>query len=247
MSLVVIGWQLSKGFLQMVTSKAPTQRVVMTTGAAGGLGSELVRAFAEDGYRVFATARSVLENSEGRIMWHQLDVTDDTQCREAMTVGFDKFGHIDVLINNASGYTGGRTIAEMSKVDIDTELAVTLRAPIYLSKLYVELARSQRSGKIIFISSIAGLPGEPDCKLHSVYSAAKAGLIRFAECLHEDIQSFGMQAHVLVPCSMRSGLDESELVAQKAISYDAAAQLILNIAKSDGSLTVTNSILRAAK
>jgi NAD(P)-dependent dehydrogenase (short-subunit alcohol dehydrogenase family) len=123
---------------------------------------------------------------------------------------------------------------------------ITLRASIYLSKLYVELARSQRSGKIIFISSVAGLPGEPECKLHSVYSAAKAGLIRFAECLHEDIQSFGMQAHVVVPCSMRAGLDESALVAPKAIAYDAAARFVANIAKTDGNVAVTSSILRSA-
>ncbi len=228
-------------------SKTPNQPDVMITGAAGGLGSELVRVFSEDGYQVFATARTVPEKSEAKVVWHQLDVTNDVQCREAMTAGFDKFGRIDVLINNASGYTGGKTITEMSELDIDTELAVTLRAPICLSKLYVELARSQGSGKIIFISSIAGLSGEPDCKLHSVYSAAKAGLIRFAECLHEDIQSFGMQAHVMVPCSMRAGLDESELVAQKAITYDAAARFIVNIAKSDANVTVTNSILRPAK
>ncbi len=230
-----------------MTSKTSSQPVIMITGAAGGLGTELVRVFSDDGYQVFATARTFPEKSEARVVWHQLDVTNDVQCRKAMKVGFDQFGHIDVLINNASGYTGGKTIAEMNGADINTELAVTLRAPIYLSKLYVELARSQRSGKIIFISSIAGLPGEPECKLHSVYSAAKAGLIRFAECLHEDIQSFGMQAHVVVPCSMRAGLDESELVAQKAITYDAAARFIVNIAKSDGNLTVTNSILRPAK
>lgn len=230
-----------------MTSKTLIQPVVMITGAAGGLGTELIRAFSEDEYQVFATSRTVPEKSEGRVVWHQLDVTNDVQCREAMVAGFDQFGRIDVLINNASGYTGGKTIAEMSEADIDTELAVTLRAPIYLSKLYVELARAQQSGKIIFISSIAGLPGEPDCKHHSVYSAAKAGLIRFAECLHEDIQSFGMQAHVVVPCSMRSGLNDSELVAQKAITYDAAARFIVNTAKSDGNLSVTNSILRPVK
>jgi NAD(P)-dependent dehydrogenase (short-subunit alcohol dehydrogenase family) len=223
------------------------QPVVMITGAAGGLGSELVRAFSEEGYRVLATARTIPEKSEARVAWHQLDVTEYIQCKEAVAVAFDKFGRIDVLISNASGYTGGKTIAEMSEADIDTELAVTLRASIYLSKLYVELARAQRSGKIIFISSIAGLPGEPECKLHSVYSAAKAGLIRFAECLHEDIQSFGMQAHVVVPCSMRAELDKSALVAQKAIAYDAAARFVANIAKTDGNVAVTSSILRTAK
>jgi len=224
-----------------------TQLVVMITGAARGLGTELVRVYSEDGHQVFATARTVPEKSEARVVWHQLDVIDYIQCKEAVDVGFDKFGRIDVLISNASGYTGGKTIAEMSEADIDTELAVTLRASIYLSKLYVELARSQRSGKIIFVSSVAGLPGEADCKLHSVYSAAKAGLIRFAECLHEDIQSFGMQAHVVVPCSMRAGLDESALAAEKAVAYDAAARFIGKIAKSDGNVTVTSSILRPAK
>jgi 3-oxoacyl-[acyl-carrier protein] reductase len=228
-------------------SKIPIQRVAMITGAAGGLGTELVRAFTEDGYQVFATARTTPEKPEVGVAWCQLDVTNDAQCQKAMLVGFNQFGHIDVLINNASGYTGGKTITEMSEADIDTELAVTLRAPMYLSKLYVELAQSKRSGKIIFISSIAGLPGEPGCKLHSVYSAAKAGLIRFAECLHEDIQSFGMQSHVVVPCSMRAGLDESALAAEKAVAYDAAAQFIVNIARSDGNLSGTSSILRSTR
>ncbi len=123
-----------------------------------------------------------------------------------------------MLINNASAYTGGVTIADISKEDIDTELDVTLRGAIYLSKVYVEHARKQKSGKIIFISSIAGLAAEPGCADYSVYSAAKAGMIRFAECLNEDIQQFGMQAYVVVPCSMRDTNSEVELAAQNSIS-----------------------------
>jgi NAD(P)-dependent dehydrogenase (short-subunit alcohol dehydrogenase family) len=224
-----------------------TQPVVMITGAARGLGSELVRAFSKHGYQVFATARTLPEKPVVGVTWHELDVTDDAQCKKAMVAAFDKFGRIDVLINNASSYEGSITLAEMGEKDIDRELKTTLRAPIYLSKLYVELMRPQQSGKIIFISSVAGLPGEPKCELHSVYSAAKAGLIRFAECLHEDIQSFGMKAHVVVPSSMRSGLDEAELVTQKAISYDSVARSIVNIAMSDDNVSVSKSILRPVR
>lgn len=231
----------------MKTINASNQSVVMITGAAGGLGQELVQQFFSNGYKVFATARTLPQNQKSGVVWHQLDVSDYVQCKKAMAHGFNTFGRIDVLINNASSYIGGVTIAETNETDIDEALAVTLKAPIYLSKLYVELARSQRSGKIIFISSTAGLSGEPDCGLYSIYSAAKAGLIRFAECLNEDIQPLGMQAQVVVPCSMRAGLDESALVAEKAVAYDAVARFVFDIAKSDKNLSITKSILRPAQ
>jgi NAD(P)-dependent dehydrogenase (short-subunit alcohol dehydrogenase family) len=220
-----------------------TQPVVMVTGAARGLGSELVRVFSKNGYQVFATARTIPEKTEDGVIWQQLDVSNFIQCKEVMASGFNRFGHIDVLINNASNYGGSVSIVDMSRDEIDKELRITLQAPIHLSKLYVELARAQQSGKIIFISSVAGLSEEPECAFYSVYAASKAGLIRFAECLHEDIQSFGMQAHVVVPCSMRSGLSESELMSQKAVSYDSVARLVLDIAKSENN-THTKSILR---
>lgn len=220
--------------------------VVMITGASHGFGSALVRHFLAGGYQVFATARTPPSESTFGVTWQTLDVTNYGQCSEAITIGFEKFGRIDVLVNNASGYTGGTTVAEISKRNIDIEIDVTLKAPIYLSQLFVNRARSQKSGKIIFISSVAGLPGEPECGFYSVYSATKAGLIRFSECLNSDIVSYGMQAHVIVPCNMREIEDQAELERQKAVSYDSVAQLVVQITRQEGNLSLKNVILQPA-
>lgn len=201
----------------------------MITGAARGFGDELVRTFIKNNYRVFATARSIPTDSKAGAVWYKLDVSNYTQCEEAMEVAFKQLGRVDILINNASGYFGGVSIPKVKQTDIDKELETTLRGPIYLSKLYAEYALLQGAGKIIFISSTAGLYNEPKCELYSVYAAAKAGLIRFAECLNEDIQNYGMQAHVLIPGSMKPELAS---VPQDTISYKMVADTVFRIATS---------------
>lgn len=223
-----------------MTQSSNIKRAVMITGAARGFGKSLVQKFRADEYQIFGTARVVPEKIEQGDVWHKLDVSIYEHCVEAIEFGFEQFGRIDVLVNNASAYTGGATIAEISKEDIDSELDTTLRGPMYLSKLYVERARSQGFGKIIFVSSIAGLEGELECGSYSIYAAAKAGLIRFTETLNEDIQKFGMQAHVLVPCSMQD-LNTSPI--EDAISYNAAAHQLLEIAKSTNN-SVFKTVLR---
>lgn len=221
--------------------------VVMITGASRGFGSTLVQHFSASGYQVLATARNPPSESTYGVTWQALDVSSYEQCSRAINFGFEKFGRIDVLVNNASGYTGGVTVAEISREDIDLEIDITLKAPIYLSQLFVNRARSQKSGKIIFISSTAGLLREPECGFYSVYSAAKAGLIRFAECLNSDIESYGMQAHVIVPCNMRDVSDQAELERQKAVSYDSVARLAVHITQQEGNLSLGNVILQPAR
>jgi len=220
--------------------------VVMITGAARGFGQDLARQFRASGYQISATARTPPMNTEPEDVWQALDVTIYDQCVAAIAEGFYRFGRIDVLVNNASGYTGGTTISDVPVGDIDAELNITLRGPIYLSKLFVDHARIQKSGKIIFISSVAGLAGEPDCALYSVYSAAKAGLIRFAECLQGDIETFGMQVLVVVPGSMRSLDEQPNLPTQRATAYDAVARFVVNIAAQSNNLLVSHVVLRPA-
>ncbi len=128
-----------------------TKPVVMITGAARDLGKEIVRTFSKAGYLIFATARVIPRKQQTGVLWHELDVSDAEQCKNAISAGFAAYGQIDVLINNASSYIGGN-IVDMSTDDIERELAVTLRAPILMSKLYVEKAQSHKSGKVIFIS-----------------------------------------------------------------------------------------------
>jgi 3-oxoacyl-[acyl-carrier protein] reductase len=218
----------------------------MITGASRGLGDTLVKRFLASGYRVFATARTLPLNAQPGVTWKALDVLSYEQCCEAISFGFERFGRIDVLINNASGYTGGTTIAEVAKEDIDLEINVTFKAAVYLSQIFVKQARFQKHGKIIFISSVAGLLREPDCDFYSVYSASKAGLIRFSECLNSDIMSYGMQSHVVIPCNMREVDDQTELERQKAVSYTSVADSIVQLIQQKGNLSLGHVILQPA-
>lgn len=224
------------------------QRVVMITGAARGFGSTLVSAFAQAGYLVAATSRKIPEReARGDIAWWSLDVTNYDNCQSVVRTIAERYGRIDVIINNAAAYTAGSTLHDLPAAAISEELDVTLRGAIFVSKAYVDALRAQGHGTLMFISSTAGLSNEPECGTASVYAAAKAGLIRFAEALHDDIAVFGMHAQVVIPSNMRDLSDEAELAAEEAVSYVAAARALVAMADGTGNLRSTRVELRAAR
>ncbi len=223
------------------------KNVVFITGAGRGLGNSIALSFLEKGYYVFATKRfnSLSDKNDFQhpnLHWHDLDVTQPKSCELAINKCIDVYGRIDVLINNASGNTGGTSISEVPIEDIEAEVKTTLIAPIVLSKIFVNKLKTQGSGKVIFVSSISGLTNQPGNEYYSVYSASKSALIRFSQCLCDDIRQYGMQSHVIVPCNIREG----NFSAEKAVSFDDVSALLLQICDSGETLSCSEIIISPA-
>ncbi len=189
---------------------APTAvPVVVITGAAGGLGSALVAAFAKADWHVVAAWnrtpwREVSSEREGPTsastqspaIWPvHLDVTRS----EAVTAVFDqvltRFGRLDVLINNA-GIARDSLLAQMTDPDWQAVLDVNLRGAFLCSQAAVRLMLRQRDGHILNISSFGGRVGRAG---QTNYAASKAGLIGFTQSLAKEVGPQNVRVNAVLP------------------------------------------------
>jgi NAD(P)-dependent dehydrogenase (short-subunit alcohol dehydrogenase family) len=202
-------------------------KVWFVTGASQGLGLQLVKKLLDSGYRVAATSRhaQALRTAVGvvddtRFLPLAVDLGNPDCIDQLVEQTLAAFGRIDVLVNNA-GYGMAGTLEETEDKHIRAIIEVNLMAAITVTKRIIPVMRSQRSGYIINMGSVAGFVGAPGW---SVYSATKAALAAFSEVLALDLAEFGIRVTVVEPAGFRTGfLTEGSLaVTESTIAgYDA--------------------------
>jgi NAD(P)-dependent dehydrogenase (short-subunit alcohol dehydrogenase family) len=140
----------------------------------------------------------------------QLDVTSPGDAETAVKAAVDRFGHIDVLVNNAANFYGGY-FEELTPAQIDDQLATGLIGPMNVTRAVLPVMRRQRSGHIMSISSGAGLSG---FEFNSAYAAAKFGLEGWMESLQSEVAPFGIWTTIVNP-----GFFRTDLLTQESASY----------------------------
>jgi short-subunit dehydrogenase len=185
-----------------------TSKVWYVTGASQGLGLILVKKLLENGYRVAAGSRDVhtLNQSVGlidkdRFLPLAVDLKNPDCIDESIQQTLATFGRIDVVVNNA-GYGMTGTLEETGEQDISNIFNVNVLATIDVVKSILPVMRSQKSGYIINIGSVAGFVGAPGW---SVYSATKAAVAAFSEVIALDVKEFGIRVTVVEPSGFRTG------------------------------------------
>src|SRR5213082_1616543 len=146
------------------------------TGAARGMGVDFAKAALAAGHTVVATGRDsdAVAKAVGRsdnLLVLKLDVTNRADAAAAVQAAVDRFGRIDVLVNNAGNFYAGY-FEELTPEQIDAQLAVTLLGPMNVTRAVLPVMRKQRSGHIVTITSTAGIVGS---ETTSSYAAAKFG------------------------------------------------------------------------
>ena len=215
-------------------------KVWYITGASQGLGLTLVKKLLAGGYRVTATSRDVkkLKEAVGIIDATQfLPLAVDLDNIESIDQSVDQtiatFGRIDVLVNNA-GYGMIGTVEDVEESAIRKIFDVNVLAPINVVKKILPVMRSQRSGYIINIGSVAGFVGAPGW---SIYSATKAAIAAFSEVLASDVKEFGIGVTVVEPSGIRTGFLTEHSLANNSIStegYNAARAAQVRYLSADG-------------
>ncbi|HZT23415.1 MAG TPA: SDR family oxidoreductase [Verrucomicrobiae bacterium] len=185
--------------------------VVLLTGAPGGLGAFLARAFAARKTRQVLVAHpgASLEDLQREIERRgetavavQCDLRDAAQRRQLFEDIRRQFGPVDILVNNA-GVEFTAAYHELSEDEIYETLRVNLEAPLILSRLALPEMLARRRGHIVNISSLAGKSG-PACE--EPYAATKAGLIAFTASLRASYRRLGVSASVIVPGFVEAGI-----------------------------------------
>lgn len=175
-----------------------TDRVAVVTGAAGGIGSATVRRLVADGLQVVAT--DLDEASVRGLSDHHLslDVTNPDDVSRVMARILDRFGHVDVLVNNA-GITGSQqstTAGETPIEEFDRVMAVNVRGPFLCTRALLPAMVEAGGGQVITIASVAGLIAFPG---RCAYTTSKGAAVMFARSLAVDYGRLGIRSNAICP------------------------------------------------
>jgi NAD(P)-dependent dehydrogenase (short-subunit alcohol dehydrogenase family) len=191
------------------------ENVWLITGAARGMGVDIAKAALAAGHAVVATARNA-DSVTGALGQHDdllavtLDITDPAAAEAAVKAALDRFGRIDVLVNNAGNFYAG-FFEELSPADIRAQIETTLFGPMNVTRAVLPAMRSQRSGLVVAISSTAGIAGQAFC---TAYAASKFGVEGWIESLSPEIEPFGIRTMLVEP-----GFFRTELLTPESTTY----------------------------
>ena len=183
------------------------KQVWFITGAGRGMGVHFAQAALAAGHAVVATGRrpETVREAVGDaedLLVVQLDVTRPADAEAAVQAAVERFGRIDVLVNNAANFYGGY-FEELTPAQIADQLATGLVGPMNVTRAVLPVMRRQRSGHILSISSGAGLAG---FEFNSAYSAAKFGMEGWMEALQPEVEPFGITTTIVNPGFFRTDL-----------------------------------------
>ena len=181
-------------------------KVWLVTGSSRGLGRAFAIAAIEAGHSVTAAARKVsdvayLEQKYGeRVLPFALDVTNESQAKDAIQRTIKRFGRLDVLVNNA-GYGNVAPIEDTTLEEFRAQIETNLFGVIILTKAALPYFREHRSGHFIQVTSIAGRIGPIG---RGPYAAAKWGVEGFSETLAKEVAPFGIKVTMVEPGGFRT-------------------------------------------
>jgi NAD(P)-dependent dehydrogenase (short-subunit alcohol dehydrogenase family) len=192
------------------------KRVWFITGAGRGMGADFAKAVLDAGHTLVATSRDPgrlaeqLGSSE-KLLSVKLDITHPKDAEAAVTAAVERFGRIDVLVNNAATFEAG-FFEEMTIVQIERQLAANLFGQMHVTRAVLPVMRKQRAGQIITISSTAGLAS--GFEFTSAYAASKFALEGWMEALRTEVAPFGIHITAVKP-----GFFRTELLSEQSTKY----------------------------
>lgn len=203
------------------------RKTYLLTGSARGLGRSIAIAILDAGHQLIATARKpahladLVERYGERILPVALDVTDFAAAQAAVQAGVDRFGRLDVVINNAGFATVG-SVEDMPMQAIASQLNTNFMGSVHVIKAALPVLRQQGDGRIIQISSIGARIATPGA---AAYYASKWALSGFIESLAAEVNPLGIKVTALEPGGMKTEFaeDSSLTIVPTSPAYEATA------------------------
>ena len=181
------------------------KKVALITGGTRGIGKAIATRFAKQGYNLiinYVSDKTDLKSLEeefkqynSEVLFIKTDVSKFEDCEEMVKSSIEKFGKIDVLVNNA-GITNDNLILRMSVEDFEKVIDINLKGTFNVTKNVVQYMMKKRQGKIINLASVVGISGnEGQCN----YAASKAGIIGFTKSIAKELASRNILANCVAP------------------------------------------------
>jgi NAD(P)-dependent dehydrogenase (short-subunit alcohol dehydrogenase family) len=191
------------------------KKVLLITGAGRGMGVDIAKAALAAGYAVVATGRrpETVAQAVGAaedLLTVRLDVTDPASAQAAVRAAVDRFGRIDVLVNNAGNFIAG-FFEEITPDGFRAQIETNLFGPLNVTRAVLPVMRAQRSGLVVTISSTAGIVGG---EFASAYAVSKFGLEGWMEALAPEVAPYGIRTMLVEP-----GFFRTELLTPESTTY----------------------------
>jgi NAD(P)-dependent dehydrogenase (short-subunit alcohol dehydrogenase family) len=230
----------------MMTGNRP---VALVTGASSGIGRAAALALAAAGFHVVGTSRNSSRVTPGNgVTYLDLDVTNDESVSAVVTQVIDRFGRVDVLINNA-GVGAAGAAEESSVAQAQSVFDVNVFGPIRMTKAILPHMRAQGRGRIINISSLLGLVLQP---YMAVYVASKHAIEGYSESLDHEVREHGVRVLLVEPAYTNTAFEGNSVQADTPLPVYAQRRHIFDdviaTAMKDGDdpATVATVIVAAA-
>ncbi len=206
------------------------KKIWFITGAGRGMGVDIAKAALASGNAVVATGRNAeaVTKAVGEfddLLAVKLDVNSHADAQAAVQAAVERFGRIDVLVNNAGNFYAG-FFEELTPEQMESQLMTTLVGPMNVTRAVLPDMRRQRSGHVITISSSAGLTG---FEFGTAYAASKFGVEGWMESLRPEVAPFGIHTTIVNPGYFRTELltPQSTTYAETAIDDYAERRAVL--------------------
>jgi len=191
------------------------KKIWLITGAGRGMGTDIARAALAAGHAVVATGRNADRvtaalGAHADLLAVALDVTDSDSVQTAVDAAVQRFGRIDVLVNNAGNFYAG-FFEEVTPEDFRAQIETNLFGPLNVTRAVLPVMRAQRAGLVVTFSSTAGITGG---EFTSAYAASKFGLEGWSESLSPEVAPFGIRTMLVEP-----GFFRTELLTEDSTRY----------------------------
>lgn len=209
-----------------------TDRVAIITGASKGIGEAIAQTLGKSGAKVVISSRKqdALDELAETFRKENMDVLPlaaNTGSMEDLQKLVDdtlqKFGRIDILVNNAATNPVFGGVEEVEEWAFDKIMNVNVKGPFALSKMVLPTMKKQQQGAIVNISSIGGLSPEPQL---GIYSVSKAALISLTKVMAKEWGQHGIRANVICPGFIKTKFSEALWSNEKLLKYILAQQAI---------------------
>jgi NADP-dependent 3-hydroxy acid dehydrogenase YdfG len=226
------------------------EKVVIVTGASSGLGAAIARSFSIKGARLVITAR---RESRLRAVAQECgaipivgDASLEATAQSVLDAALSRFGRVDILINCA-GQGFYKPLLETSLKEYDELMNSNMRSSFVFTRVVAPQLVAQRSGQILFVSSVAGLVGTAN---EAVYSATKFAQAGFAQAVDGELRPYGIKVSVLFPGGIKTefaigrGRTEESVATSEMMDADELAESIVFVCSLPDNLRIPQMTLR---
>jgi NAD(P)-dependent dehydrogenase (short-subunit alcohol dehydrogenase family) len=217
-------------------------KVVIITGATGGLGTSVTAAFLDSGARVAAVDRAASQSVAENFVAVAADLSSLAGAQSAVDAVMGRWGRIDVLVHLIGGFAGGTTVSDSDDATFDRMMNLNLRTALHMFRAVLPPMRAQGGGRILAIGSRSAAEPSP---MSGLYAASKAALVSLVRTVAAENAERGIGANVVLPGTMDTPANRAAMPGGNPAQWVPPAQvasLLVHLA-GDGASAITGAVI----